>query len=720
MRIRARLLLLGLTTLALPWAGCQYAREMESSLRTAERQSLLAVASTIAVSLQGRRDLFARGAGGVDSAAPPGPHDVEPMALRAAPVLDGGADEWPRAPALQRRYAARGGDTLTVLAGTHERYLYLLLESDDAALVFDRSDAAPLDADGLGDRIWLGYWDRNGRPQHVFIAAAAPGGVRGRRIERGELGQPEPVEEPRVQGAWRRTRDGWRAEIRVPLSMLGERLGVLVDDRDRRGVAPVSAGSLYVDTLAPRGRLLAASPALADYLARFRQPGLRISAASTAGTVLAETDALALVSEVTSGSALLSQLYRGFMQRTALAERVSAASPGRLDRLQVRAAAEGRSSSALLAARDRDRLIVAAIAPVFDADARPIGMIQVAQSADRWLLLRDRALTRLLNLTLLVSALAVGAMLLFAYWLSRRLRRLRLASERALEESSAARRSASLRRLAGEFPDTGAADELGDVSRSFARLLSRLDEYTSYLRTLAGKLAHELRTPLTIVRSSLDNLDSEVATPAARDYLARAREGSDRLAAILQAMGAASRVEDAIATAETQRFDLVRLAREAVEAYRTAFPQRQFALDAGTEVLWISGAPELILQLLDKLIDNAVDFSSPGSVVTLRVRRERDAARLEVDNEGPALPESSPERLFESLWQSRAGDDRRPHFGLGLYIVRLIAEHHGGRVDAANLPGGRGARFGVWLPVVAEPLARKPRPLSRNSDTLES
>jgi dedicated sortase system histidine kinase len=702
MRIRARLLLLGLTTLALPWAGCQYAREMETALRAAERQSLLAVASTIAVSLQGRRDLLARGAGGADSAAPPGPQDVEAMALRAAPVLDGLADEWQRAPRLQRRYAARGGDALTLLAGTHERYLYLLLESDDAALVFDRSDAQPLDPAGLGDRLWLGFADREGRPQQVFIAAAAPGGVRGRRIESGELGRPEAIEEPRVQGAWRRTEAGWRAEIRVPLSMLGERLGVLVDDRDRRGAAPVSAGSLFVDTLAPRGRLLAAAPELGEYLGRFRQPGMRISAASNAGTVLAETDALALVSEVTPGSALLSQLYRGFMQRTALAERVSDASPGRLDVIQARAAAGGRSSSALLAARGQDRLLVTAIAPVFDTDQRPIGMIQVAQSADRWLLLRDHALTRLLNLTLLASALAIGAMLLFAYWLTRRLRRLRLASERALDESSAARRSASLRRLAGEFPDTGAADELGDVSRSFARLLGRLDEYTSYLRTLAGKLAHELRTPLTIVRSSLDNLDSEVPTPAAREYLARAREGSDRLAAILQAMGAASRVEDAIATAETQRFDLVRLAREAVEAYRTAFPQRVFSLDAATATLWLSGAPELILQLLDKLVDNAVDFSAPGSSITLRVRRDADQARLDVDNEGSTLPESDHQRLFESLWQSRTGDDRRPHFGLGLYIVRLIAEHHGGRVAAANLPEGRGARFSVWLPAAGD------------------
>jgi two-component system sensor histidine kinase ChvG len=75
-------------------------------------------------------------------------------------------------------------------------------------------------------------------------------------------------------------------------------------------------------------------------------------------------------------------------------------------------------------------------------------------------------------------------------------------------------------------------------------------------------------------------------------------------------------------------------------------------------------------------------------------------ATIEVDNPGPPLSdtEQSHSHLFESLWQSRSGSDSRPHFGLGLYIVRLIAEFHGGSAAADNLPGGGGARFRVLLP----------------------
>src|SRR5262249_53337309 len=113
--------------------------------------------------------------------------------------------------------------------------------------------------------------------------------------------------------------------------------------------------------------------------------------------------------------------------------------------------------------------------------------------------------------------------------------------------------------------------------------------------------------------------------------------------------------------------------------------------------LTLRGAPDLIVQLLDKLIDNAVDFSPAGATIQVRLRTEPAAAVIEVDNPGPPLPDDLHGRLFESLWQSRPGHDRRLHFGLGLYIVRLIAEFHGGAATAVNLADGSGVRFSVRL-----------------------
>jgi signal transduction histidine kinase len=162
-------------------------------------------------------------------------------------------------------------------------------------------------------------------------------------------------------------------------------------------------------------------------------------------------------------------------------------------------------------------------------------------------------------------------------------------------------------------------------------------------------------------------------------------------------MGAASRVEEAIHSAERTRFDLVAVVGAALESYRMAFPQRTFLGELPHEPLIMEGAPDLIVQMLDKLIDNAVDFSPPGSSITVRLRSLGREAVLEVDNPGPVIAPESRGRLFESLWQSRTGTASRPHFGLGLYIVRLIAEFHGGQAQAEDLPDGSGARFSVRL-----------------------
>ena len=674
MSLRLKLLALGLGTLVLPWAGCRYAREMEAALREGEQTSLQAVAQTIAASLQGRTDLLYReplppSDGAPDSPSPeptttaatptaprsrpaPGPYDLRPLALTAAPLIDGYSDDWPHEPASWKHFSRDAQHHFAILSGVYERMLYVLLEVHDEHPVFDAPGSNWLEPATFGDRVWIGYEDRQGEEHQVFLAATGPGALTARRIESGEYGEQRVLIEPRIRGAWQPTKDGYRVEIRLPLSMLGERFGVLVDDRDSRGAMPVSYGSLRSDDLHTLGRLVVAAPELGSYLVQFMQPGLKIAVAAPDGHVLAHADALTQARSLGGSPPLLARLYRRSVDR-----------PGAPRYIEAQA-------------------------PIYDRDhGEVIGGLEVTQTADLWLRLRDRALTHMLNFTLGTSIAAVTLMFAFAAWLALRLARLRRASESALTRSG----------LVTAFPEMTARDELGDVARSFSTLLARLNAYTDYLRTLAGKLAHEIRTPLTIVRSSLENLEAEPSGDAARTYLARARQGSERLNTILLAMGAASRVEEAIGSAERVDFDLVAVLDSAVAAYRSAFPTRAFASEIPPGPIMLHGAPDLIVQMLDKLIDNAVDFSPAGATVTVRLRLEPSAALVEVENPGPPLPSHLQGRLFESLWQSRRDGDSRPHFGLGLYIVRLIAEFHGGEATAANLPAEAGVRVSVRL-----------------------
>jgi len=113
--------------------------------------------------------------------------------------------------------------------------------------------------------------------------------------------------------------------------------------------------------------------------------------------------------------------------------------------------------------------------------------------------------------------------------------------------------------------------------------------------------------------------------------------------------------------------------------------------------------PDAIAQLLDKLVENANDFAPPESAIRISLEADARMARLAVENDGPPLPGEAIARLFESMVSLRGPESRGEavdgaHLGLGLYIVRLVAEWHGGRVRASNLPSGRGVRFEVELP----------------------
>jgi signal transduction histidine kinase len=364
--------------------------------------------------------------------------------------------------------------------------------------------------------------------------------------------------------------------------------------------------------------------------------------------------------------------------------------PDRFEGPPASQALAGHPDAVWLRTGRRDLPLLSAAAPI-TIDGATRGAVVLEQAGDELVGLRDRALTRLFNLTLLATAIAVAFVFGFATWIGIRIDRLRTAAESAIGNDG---------HIHLGMPESLRGDEIGALARSFEFLLARLNEHTQYLRTLGGKLSHELRTPLTIVRSSLDNLESEGLSDEQRVFVRRAREGSLRLSSILSALGAAARVEESIKQAERVGFDLRELLNSAVGAYQSGFPKVRMELVTPTDACFMRGAPDLIAQLLDKLVENAVDFCPHGGLITVTLTRGGGSYELSISNDGPPIPEEMLGRLFESLFEQRVSQDDKPHFGLGLYIVRLIAEFHAGSVAAANRADGGGAIFTVSLPVI--------------------
>ena len=561
---------------------------MESALRTAEEQALAGVAQTLAASLQGRADLLYRAANG--DVAQFSDYDLAPIVLPGAPVLDGYADDWPESPSAWKTFD-QGSDRLRVLTGLHERMLYLLLEVRDHRVVFDARDATPLEPETFGDRIWLGFSNPEGAEHQVLIAATSAGPIQARHIETREFGQAVSVSEPRIAGAWQLKSAGYRVELRVPLSMLGARLGVLVDDRDQRGAAPASYGSIASATdLHTRGRLIAAAPELSVYLNQFLQPGLLLVIATPRGLPLAQA------SEPAADTLTMSrELPRPSLPAASRPARRAARS-------------RGNRAASTIASTPRDRPAAASRkAPT--AGSR-CGTVRSRRcSTSRW----SRASSRCSRCSRSPRIWRCGS------------RGCGSASESALTRAG----------LVTTFPETEARTSWA-TSRAASRHCSPGSTNTpaTCARWPASwPMRSARRSPSFAPRSK--TWSPKPPSAAARAYLDRAREGSERLNAILVAMGAATRVEEAINGAERSRFDLVPvLGSAAVAAYRGAFPARAFGSNCRTSPLSIEGAPDLIVQMLDKLIDNAVDFSPSGSTITVRLSRDGEGARLEVENWG--------------------------------------------------------------------------------------
>ena len=305
--------------------------------------------------------------------------------------------------------------------------------------------------------------------------------------------------------------------------------------------------------------------------------------------------------------------------------------------------------------------------------------------------LRSEALERLLILTLTASGGAALLLIAYASWLSHRIRRLRDEAESAIDARG---------RIAHLAAGSGAGDEIGDLSRSFSAMLGKLAQHHAYLESMAGRLSHELRTPIAVVRSSLENLKLASTPEETRTYVARAEEGLSRLNTILQRMSEATRLEQALRTAERERYDLVALVRGCVEGYRLAYAATPVLLELPDRPLEVSGSADLGAQLLDKLVENAVEFSPPGEPVRVTLQARDAHALLSVENKGPLLPAAMRGRLFESMVSVReAPAGGVPHLGLGLFVARLIAEFHGGSVEAVDAPAQDGVALRVRLPL---------------------
>jgi dedicated sortase system histidine kinase len=682
MNLKRQLLLVSLLTLVLPWAGCEFIRETESALRQSQQQMLSGTARAVAESLERYPEEFPAWRDGNEAPA----DQLYGHRLDTEPLIDGYFNDWPLPPDALRQMRGTDGP-IRFVTGLHGRYVYLFAAvTDDHVVYASPSTIAIDDGPSYADRVLVISANPPMASESLMFAAEAPGPVIA--YLRSSFGF---APEPSVLARWQDVAGGYQVEARIPANLLGTHLGINVINTPNEHEAGIRSASFAGPVPGP---FVTTSPDLTSLAEKLVQPGTRMLITDRNGWRIAATGSPGAAPQAAQGpvSNWMRIAYKALVEpgtEPAFAE----PDPGGRERQPyISAALDGRSSESWFRSLDSGRAIVAVAEPV-TSDGNTIGSVVLQQGTDAILSLRNEGLARLMNVTIIATVLVAAALLGYATWLSRRIRRLSLAAEEALEGPG----------LRTALPSAKSGDEIGDLSRSFSYVLGQLADYNDYLRSLASKLSHELRTPLAIVTSSLENLEQEVLDDASADYTARAKDGAERLRRILNAMSEASRVEELMQHAEPERFELRSAVSSTVDAYRDVYPGRRFEFDCTSAASTVSGSPELLIQMLDKLVDNAADFSSEGDLIRISLESREQGLVLSVHNPGPPLPERMRSQLFDSMVSVRSdGSDR--HLGLGLYVAKLIAEGHGGRITAENADDG--VRFSVVLPVADSKLAQ--------------
>ena len=165
-------------------------------------------------------------------------------------------------------------------------------------------------------------------------------------------------------------------------------------------------------------------------------------------------------------------------------------------------------------------------------------------------------------------------------------------------------------------------------------------------------------------------------------FVERALKANHRLKFILNQLSALSQLKQVIAETEQTTFDLNNLLSDLVTGYQSQAPHLTY--QPADQAIKVKGSPELMAQLLDKLVQNAIDFTTPKDDISLSLEKRNNRYLLQVSNSGSQLPTEHAAQLFDSLTSFRDQRDDQPHLGLGLYIAQLIATYHQAELSAEN------------------------------------
>ncbi|MCE9678874.1 proteobacterial dedicated sortase system histidine kinase [Shewanella sp. AS1] len=714
--LRTKVAILSVFLLCLPWLGYQYVWEMEKYLRHGQENTLEGTTQALATALHERPKLFDKQASFLSQVKQG--RDLYAYPLNSAIQLDGKLNDWSQYRAKSLHYGkehllfqadekAPLNLSFNHMVGKYGGYLYGFFEVKDPQVIYRGKNSLSIDSN---DHLAIATQTPDGQFRRYIVATIEDGWISAFELPLDPSLSTPVTPEVRIQGKWLKTQAGYNIELRIPLEMLGSKLGFAiadVDDPKKRSVVSIigTSGTNDLDSL---GTVLVPSPEIESIIKGMSHNSSRIWVVDTHGRVLARSGDIhssanvwAQASQEPQDSSYWGRFKDHFL--TPLYYRILTKPPKDfidslkdstvLEGSHIQKALKGQLASTWRLTPDGKAVVLAAASPIW-IDDKVMGVVIAEETTHGIRTLRNKALEKLFNVILTTMSMGTLALFFFASSISSRIRRLRDQAEHAIDSQG---------RIKQAIEADKNRDEIGDLSRSFANIVSRLSQYNHYLENMSSRLSHELRTPVAVVRSSLEHLGAQGLGESQQKYVDRAQEGVSRLNLILNSMSEATRLEEALAHAELSRFPLKQVISGCMQGYQLTYPKQRFTLNLCDDPLMMQGVPEYIAQLMDKLIANAIEFCETDSAIEVALMAKGRSAILSVYNQGPALPPDMGEQIFESMVSVRQQKSQsKPHLGLGLYIARLIAEFHQGRITAQDSISDNqpiGVVFSVTLPL---------------------
>jgi two-component system, OmpR family, sensor histidine kinase BaeS len=241
--------------------------------------------------------------------------------------------------------------------------------------------------------------------------------------------------------------------------------------------------------------------------------------------------------------------------------------------------------------------------------------------------------------------------------------------------------------------------ELGDLAMSFNEMAGSLEATERRRLQLVGDVAHELRTPLTTLDGYLEGLEDGVVEPSAQTW-GLLRTETARLTRMVNDLAELWRAEARQLPLQLDDVDVAQVAREVGERLAPTVAARGIALELRSGTAVASADRDRVAQILSNYLSNALRHAPDGSRVRVTVARRGEAVRLSVADEGPGLAPDQLDAVFERFYRVDPARSRAAGgSGIGLAIVRALAEAMGGQAWAESSGPGHGATFHAELPV---------------------